>query len=127
MRIERETVVPAPPAAAWDAIVDPSLLEAWLGGDARLDVDLEVVPGAVGTVAEAEGPVRRVRVDRVDPPRHLRFTWWPDDGSGPLTQVDLYLQEVDGGTRVRVFETYISPAPHRRLGFQLRARSFAGV
>lgn len=142
VRVEREITLPAPPAEVWEAIVDGDLLGAWLGGGRDLDVDLDVEPGATGMVVEVDEPARHVRVETVDPQRRVRFHWWPEDGSGPLTEVDLGLTEVDGGTRLRVIETLVAPAPfgtapldasqldsstgplerRGRLGFQLEAR-----
>ena len=127
MRVERQVVVPVAPAEVWEAVVDGDRLAAWLGGDADLRVDLDLEPGATGTVTEANEPTRQVRVDVVEPERRLRFQWWPEDGSGPLTEVELDLAEVGAGTRVRVIETFIAPAPYapaprRPLGFHLRAQ-----
>ncbi len=142
VRVEREITLPVPLAEVWEAIVDGDRLGAWLGGGSDLDVDLDVEPGATGTVVEADESARHVRVETVDPRRRVRFHWWPEDGSGPLTEVDLGLTEVDGGTCLRVIETVVAPAPfdtapldathfdsgadrperRGRLGFQLRAR-----
>jgi uncharacterized protein YndB with AHSA1/START domain len=107
MRVEREVVVAATPAAVWEAVFDGDQLAGWL-----------VEPGE---------PVRQVRIEAVEAERYVRFQWWPDDGSGPRTEVDLDLAPVDGGTRVRVVETFVGAPPRRPLGFQLRARALVSA
>ena len=130
MRIEREVVLPAAPAEVWEAVTDEGRMGQWLGGEVDLDVAVDVAPGGSGIVTGPGEPLWHMRVHTVEPGRRLGFEWWPDDGSGPLTEVELELTALDDGTLVRVVETFVAPPPllprdqdrPRRLGFELRAR-----
>ena len=85
--VERETVVPATPDETWRAVVE----SGWLGEDVRI----EARPG--GEVAP-EG-----FVEEADPPHRLVF-WWSTPGE-EATRVEIELDQVDDGTRVRVVES----------------------
>src|SRR4051794_4561189 len=87
----RDIVLPLGRDEAWEVVSDP---EAWLAEHA----DLELVPGAEGTLDE-----RRAIVEQVDPGERLSF-WWGDDGA-LLTRVELTLDDVRDGTRVTVVES----------------------
>ncbi len=91
----------------WQAVTTPELLSGWLEGE----VDVDVRPGGDGVLVEPEGTVRRMRVDEVEPPRRLALQWWPEDGSGPASTVELDLQPTPGGTRLVVTETLLAPTP----------------
>jgi uncharacterized protein YndB with AHSA1/START domain len=88
--VERELLVPETPEEVWRSLSEP----AWLGEDATIELHQagEVRVGErTGFVEEAEGP------------RRLVF-WW----SGPeeeATRVELDLDEVEDGTRLRVVES----------------------
>jgi uncharacterized protein YndB with AHSA1/START domain len=88
--VERETVVPGTPEEAWRAVVESD----WLGEDARLD------PGAGGVVSTRE---RKGFVEQADPPHRLAF-WWSAPGED-ATRVEIELDEVADGTRVRIVES----------------------
>jgi uncharacterized protein YndB with AHSA1/START domain len=85
--VERETVVPGTPEEAWRAVAESD----WLGEDVRIEARPggEVRPG--GFVEEA------------DPPRRLVF-WWSAEGED-ATRVEIELDQVADGTRVRVVES----------------------
>ncbi|MEN3314594.1 MAG: hypothetical protein V7605_828 [Acidimicrobiaceae bacterium] len=105
-RITRTVELDAGPDDVWRAIAEPELLGEWLGST----VDLDLRPGGDGVIVESDGAVRRARVDEVEPARRLALRWWPDDGSGPESTVELDLEPVVGGTRVVVTET-LAPVP----------------
>jgi len=79
--------VPGTPEDAWWAMVESD----WLGEDVRIDPRPggEVLPG--GFVEEA------------DPPHRLVF-WWSEPGAEG-SRVEITLEELDEGTRVRVVES----------------------
>ena len=95
--VEREVVVPASPDRVWEAITDPQQVTEWLVEDAEFDLR----PGgdlAVGT----DGETREGFFEEVSEPDRLVFWWGRPDGE--LTRVELELDEVDDGTRIRVVE-----------------------
>lgn len=105
-RITRTLELAAPAETVWRAITDPDQLGDWLGSS----VELDLRPGGDGTVVETDGVVRRARVDEVDPARRLAWQWWPADGTGSPSTVELELEPTEDGTRVVVTET-LAPSP----------------
>ena len=108
--VERDVVIRAPIELVWRFWTDPQRLVQWMGSVASIDlrpggdVRIEYGNGAVmlGTVVEAESPGRLV------------FTWgWEDPAEvvrpgGSRVEVDL--DEVDGGTRLRLRHLGLPPA-----------------
>jgi uncharacterized protein YndB with AHSA1/START domain len=122
--IEREVVVPAPPAEVWPALADSGEISAWFGADA----EVEVAPGGSGVFRWPDGTERRAVVEEVEPGHRLAFRWLPFQRTAggqvvvvPPTRVEITLEEVDDGTRVRVVERAASGRP--RL---LAARAISG-
>jgi uncharacterized protein YndB with AHSA1/START domain len=111
MDVTRDIVLPVDRDAAWDVVSDP---EAWLAETA----DLELVPGAEGTLDE-----RRAIVEEVLPGERLTF-WW-DDGGALLTRVELTLDDAEGGTRVTVVESGPVAGPVCLALAGLRAPAYA--
>ena len=107
-RITRSVELDAPAADVWRALTEPELLADWLDV-----VQLDLRPGGDGVIVEPDGAVRRARVDEVDPARRLALVWWPEDGSGPASTVELELEPTPTGTRVVVTETVASSAAAR--------------
>ena len=89
--VERELVVPETPEEVWHSLAEP----AWLGKDASIELE------PAGEVRAGE---RSGFVEEAYEPRRLVF-WWsaPDDEES--SRVVLDLDEVEGGTRVRVTES----------------------
>src|SRR5258708_29096865 len=94
---EREIDLPAPPIDVWESL--PSLL-----GD---EVGLAAEPGgrvrSTGPEGERVGVVEEVAV-----PHRLSFWWVPVDGEDAPSMVELELDLIAGGTRLRVRETQFS-------------------
>ena len=88
--VERELVVPEPAEEVWGSLARPE----WLGTDAVLD------PRPAGEVRAGE---RSGFVEEADPPRRLVF-WWSAPGE-ESSRVELELDELEEGTRVRVTES----------------------
>ena len=95
MQVEREIVLPASPAEVWEALTDPERLEEWFA----TEVELDPTPGGEGVFRWGDGEERHAVVREARPEERLVLDW-DDDG-----EVVLELEEVDGGTRVRVVET----------------------
>ena len=105
--VEREITVPAPPGEVWRAVTQSDEVSQWFGADA----ELEVRPGGRGTFRWHDGTERYVVVEEVEPALKLSFRWLPFERTGtgeivilPSTRVEITLDEVSGGTRVRVVE-----------------------
>ncbi len=113
MDVTRDIVLPVDRDAAWEVVCDP---EAWLAERA----DLELVPGAEGTLDE-----RRAIVEEVAPGERLAF-WWGDPEE-LLTRVELTLVDVRGGTRVTVVESGPATGPVASALALLHARPLALV
>ena len=88
--VERELTVPEHPEEVWRSLARPE----WLGPDAAID------PRPAGDVRAGE---REGFVEEADPPRRLVF-WWGAPGE-ESSRVELELDEVEEGTRVRVTES----------------------
>jgi len=93
----------------WQAVTTPELLSGWLEGD----VEVDVRPGGDGVLVEPDGAVRRMRIEEVEPTRRLALRWWPEDGSGPASTVELDLLPTPAGTRLVVTETLLERHPVR--------------
>jgi uncharacterized protein YndB with AHSA1/START domain len=105
-RITRSVELDASADDVWRALTEPAMLADWLDV-----VELDVRPGGAGLIVEGDGAVRRARVEEVDPARRLALCWWPEDGEGPASTVELDLEETPTGTRVVVTETIAAGSP----------------
>ena len=113
MEIERDIVFPASPAEVWEALTEAERLEEWFASEASLDLR----PGGEGVFRWGDGDERRAVVRELEPEERLVLDW--DDGG----EVVLELEEVEGGTRVRVSET----SPEWSTALELHALAWAPV
>jgi uncharacterized protein YndB with AHSA1/START domain len=111
MDVTRDIVLPVDRDAAWEVLCDP---EAWLAEHA----DLELVPGAEGTLDDRRAIVEEVR------PGELLVLWWGDPDA-LLTRVELTLADARGGTRVTVVESGPATGPVASALSQMRVPVFA--
>jgi uncharacterized protein YndB with AHSA1/START domain len=101
-RIERTMTFHAPPEQVWAALTEPDQLSKWFGDDA----EVELRPGGEAVFRWGEIEIRAV-VDVVEPPTRFAYRWEPShapDG-GPTTLVEFTLEEIAGGTRLRLVES----------------------
>jgi uncharacterized protein YndB with AHSA1/START domain len=105
--IERELVVPVPPEEVWPAVTEADEISAWFGAD----VELDARPGGRGTARWADGTERHLLVEDVEPAQRLAFRWLPFQRTGegevvpmPASRVEIELDAVPEGTRIRVVE-----------------------
>ena len=106
--VERDITIPATtPAEVWPAVTHPDEVSIWFGAD----VELDVRPGGRGVFRWPDGTERHAVVEEVEPGHKLSFRWLPfqrtaerDIEPMPSTRVEITLDEVPDGTRVRVVE-----------------------
>ena len=113
MQIEREITFPATPAEVWEALTEPERLEEWFA----TEVELDPRPGGEGVFRWGNGEERRAVVREAEPEERLVLDW-EDDG-----EVVLELEEVEGGTLLRVVES----SPDWSAALELRALAWAPV
>lgn len=107
--VEREVIYPQPIARVWAALTEPELMRRWFCG-AGAEIDLR--PGGEARFMWPDGSSRAI-VATVDPPRQFAFRWVPGNfeqadrplAEQPLTLVEFSLDEVAGGTRLRLVES----------------------
>ena len=123
--VEREITIPACPVDVWPAVTRSDELSTWFGADVQLDAR----PGGRGVFRWADGTERAVVVEAVEPGRRLAFRWLPfqrtlegEAVSVPATRVEITLEAVPEGTRVRVLE---QPAFAARAALWSRAAETA--
>ena len=97
----------------WEALTEPERLEEWFA----TEVELDAQPGGEGIFRWGDGDERRAVVREAEPQERLVLDW-EDDG-----QVVLELEEVDGGTRVRVVER----SPEWSTALELHALAWVAV
>jgi len=112
VQVEREIVFPESPAELWEALTEPERLEEWFA----TEVELELRPGGEGVFRWGDGEERRATVREAREEERLVLDW--EDGGG---EVVLELEEVDGGTLVRVTET----SPDFAAALELHALAWA--
>ena len=113
--VTRETEVPADPERVWRSLTDPTLLAEWLGEAG----EVQLTPGGDLSIRTLDGEERTGWIEAAEPNRRLAF-WWRTDEGGDPTRVEFELEEIEGGTCVRVTES----RPMARL--ELQATELAG-
>jgi uncharacterized protein YndB with AHSA1/START domain len=120
-RIEKEITLKAPRARVWRALADAREFGAWFG----VELESAFAPGATvrGRITVSgyqDLPMEIVIVEMV-PERRLSYRWHPyaidpkiDYSREPMTLVTFELEEVAGGTRLRVVETGFDQIPLAR-------------
>ena len=97
-RVERSVDLPLEPDEAWEAVTDPGELERWLAPD----VELDLREGGDVLIRDEDGRERHGTVVTVEPPERFVYTW---DTEGVETTVEIALDPLPDGTRVRISET----------------------
>src|SRR5215212_1817796 len=88
--VERELTVPEEAEEVWRSLAEPE----WLGHDAAIELR---------EAGEVHAGERDGFVEEADPPRRLVF-WWSAPGED-ASRVEIDLEQLDDGTRVRVTES----------------------
>jgi uncharacterized protein YndB with AHSA1/START domain len=109
-RIERTISVAQPPEKVWAAITTAEGLGTWFGHKAT--VDLRV--GGLAQLTWDGGYTNELRIERLDPPRVLGWTWaisgLPEDDPR-RTYVEFTLEPDAAGTRLTVVESGFAQLP----------------
>ena len=111
------------PERVWQAFSDPAELAAWWGTGS----DLHIEQGFEGWFEWATEGRHAVRIEAVEPPRYLAWSWTIErdtplaDAREVLRTEWLFQPTEDGGTELRLFETgFLGPENHRQnaLGWE---------
>ncbi|POA18121.1 vanillate O-demethylase oxidoreductase VanB [Pseudomonas sp. FW300-N1A1] len=133
-RIERKILLRVPRSKVWRALANAESFGQWFGvalGGKRF-VAGERTQGKI-TYPGYEHLVWDVEVMRVEPERVLAFRWHPyavepavDYSSEPTTLVLFELEDMDGGTLLRVIESGFDniPAERRLKAFRMDSRGW---
>jgi uncharacterized protein YndB with AHSA1/START domain len=109
-RIERTVELAHPPAKVWAALTTAQGLGTWFGNEATIDLR----PGGSARMSWTDGPTVEMRVERLEEPVVLGFTWpiygLPEDDPR-RTYVEFTLEPAGAGTRLRVVETGFAQLP----------------
>ena len=129
-RIEREILIRAPRSRVWRALTTPAEFGRWF----RVTVDGSFAPGArvrgKVTYPGYEHVTWDITIDRMEPERLFSWRWHPyavepgvDYSAEPATLVVFELDEVPGGTRLRVVESGFDDVPLARRALAYRMNS----
>jgi uncharacterized protein YndB with AHSA1/START domain len=130
-RIERQILIRAPRSKVWQALADAEAFGNWFGValKGKRFVAGEAVEGNI-TYPGYEHVVWRVVMDRIAPEHLLSFRWHPyaidpkvDYSHEPTTLVVFELEEVPGGTLLRLTESGFDRIPAERRPEAFRMNS----
>jgi uncharacterized protein YndB with AHSA1/START domain len=120
-RIEREIILRAPRARVWQALTDSRQFGEWFG-------IRTASPFAAGKTIHAEVTIKgyehvpfSIDIVAIEPERLFSWRWHPhaidagrDYSNEPTTLVEFHVDDVPGGTRVRVVESGFDQVPPAR-------------
>lgn len=123
--IEREVILPAPPARVWTALTRADQLGAWFGTQATIDLR----PGGevIFTWDGSTGPrgTSRGVIEAVEPPHRFAFRWQANlTGDAPMTLVEFTLDPHPTGTRLHVVESGFASLPPELRAYDLHVEGW---
>lgn len=130
-RIEKQILLKAPRSRVWQALADAESFGEWFGVrfEGQRFVPGQTTQGRI-TYPGYEHLLMQVDVQRVEPERLLSFHWHPyavdpeiDYSQEAPTLVEFTLEEVDGGTLLRVVESGFDRVPASRRDEAFRMNS----
>ena len=134
-RNEKSIFLRVPRSRVWHAIATPEEFGAWFG----VKLEGAFAPGARVsgriTIAGYENLPMEITIERVEPERLFSYRWHPyaidpnvDYSSEPTTLVEFRLEEVPGGTQLKVIESGFDrvPASRRAEAFRMNDRGWDG-
>jgi uncharacterized protein YndB with AHSA1/START domain len=96
--VRREIMLSCDRETAWRRLADAEGLRSWLADE----VDLDLRPGAQGTIRLHDGQLRLVEVEEVQAQRRVCLIW--REAGGEPSLVELTLEDLEQGTRLTVVE-----------------------
>jgi uncharacterized protein YndB with AHSA1/START domain len=123
--IEREVILPVPPARVWTALTRADQLGAWFGTRATIDLRPggEVVfiwDGSTGPRGTSRGVI-----EAVEPPHRFAFRWQSNlTGDAPMTLVEFTLDPHPTGTRLHVVESGFARLPRELRTHELHVEGW---
>ena len=111
-RIEKKVTLKAPRSRVWRAIADADQFGEWFR--VKLEGPFKEGKNVRGRILHPgyEHMPMEMMIEKIEPERYFSYRWHPypadpkvDYSLEPTTLVEFTLEEVDGGTRVRVVET----------------------
>lgn len=130
-RIEKQILLKAPRSRVWHALADAEAFGEWFGValQGQRFVAGECVRGHI-THPGYEHLLFEITLERIEPERLLSFHWHPyavnathDYSNEPPTRVVFELEEVSGGTLLRVVESGFNQIPAERRAEAFRMNS----
>jgi uncharacterized protein YndB with AHSA1/START domain len=130
-RIEKEIVLRAPRSRVWRAVSDAHEFGEWFGLNfaGNRFVAGEITSGRI-TFPGYEHVVCEMKIEHIEPERLFSYRWHPyaidpavDYSNEPTTLVEFELEEVDGGTRLRLVESGFDRIPEGRRAEAFRMNS----
>jgi uncharacterized protein YndB with AHSA1/START domain len=126
-RIEKEIVLREPRSRVWRALANADEFGAWFG----MKLEGSFAPGGRvhGQITlPGHGQVTiEMAIERMDPESRMSYRWHPyavesgvDYSSEPTTLVEFQLEEVAGGTRLKVVESGFDRIPLARRAEAIR-------
>ena len=114
-KIEKVLEFQASPERVWEAITEPGELSKWFGHQTELDLR----PGGDGAMIWENHGRYAVRVEEVDPPRRLVWSWVHEPDvpfeDAPSTRVEWSLTPKEGGgTTLHLKESGFLTDKHHR-------------
>jgi uncharacterized protein YndB with AHSA1/START domain len=120
-RIEKEIVLRAPRSRVWHALADAEQFGAWFG----MKLEGAFAPGAsvYGQITRPDHELMTIEIaiERMEPESLLSYRWHPypfesgvDYSHEPTTLVEFQLEEVAGGTQLKVVESGFDRIPLAR-------------
>jgi len=120
-RIEKEIVLRAPRPRVWRALANAEEFGAWFG--MKLEGDFAPggrVRGQITLLGHGQVTIE-IAIERMEPESRLSYRWHPyavesgvDYSREPTTLVEFQLEEIAGGTQLRVVESGFDRIPLAR-------------
>jgi uncharacterized protein YndB with AHSA1/START domain len=134
-RIEKQIVLRAPRSRVWRALTDAEEFSAWFG--VRLHGGFQMGKPTSGQVTKAgyEHVTFTAYIEEIQPQTLFSYRWHPyavergvDYSGEPTTLVEFRLEDVPGGTLLKVTESGFSrlPAPRGAKAFEMNEGGWAG-